>query len=293
MCGVRPHFGILDLLLIQILFVLEELVASVSQMDSLILIDLLQPLNGFDMSCSLRYILLLQAHVDISELLLTIYVQLLESGLMFLFLLLLGETVGDLGLLKRLLRPESVQIGLSVLHTLHLFSLSLHLFLLLSVDTDSLSDLILLSLNDSPLMLSDLIIKHPLGIFRGNLLLLLFLVGDNDLFIHDPISLSTSFNSFHVLLLILLDVEQKLGLLLLESLRLLLADLFTRGNLVDDYLGAALASRGSSFLSLHLGLNSLETLDFHHHVKSLLLGQKVLLECFVLLQLLISDRIDF
>ena len=72
MLGIRPHLGILDLLLIQILFVLEELVASICHMDSLIFLELPQPLNSSDMSCTLLFILLLQAHVDISELLLAI-----------------------------------------------------------------------------------------------------------------------------------------------------------------------------------------------------------------------------
>ena len=140
------------------------------------------------MSSALNCVLLLQAHVNISKLLLAIYVQLSYISFVFLFLLYLGETVGDFSLFEGLLCPESVQVSLSVLHTLHLFSLSLNLFFLLSVYTDPLSDLVLLALNDSPLMASDLIIKLPLGVLGGHLLILLLLISDDDLLVHDSVS---------------------------------------------------------------------------------------------------------
>ena len=82
-------------------------------------------------------------------------------------------------------------------------------------------------------------------------------------------------------------------LLLLERLSLFLTDLFTCGNLIDNYLSTTLASLSSSFFSIHLGLDSLETLNLHHHVKSLLLSQIVFFELFVLFQLYISDSEDF
>ena len=245
------------------------------------------------MSSALNCVFLLQAHVNISKLLLAIYVQLSYSSLVFLFLLFLGETVSDFSLFEGLLSSESVQVSLSVLHTFHLFSLSLDLFFFLSVDTDPLSNLVLLALNDSPLMLSYLVIKLPLSVLGGHLLLLLLLISNDDFLVHYPKSLLASFCSLHVFFLIPLDVEQELLLLLLQRLGLFLADLFTCGNLVDNYLSATFASQSSSFLSIHLGLNSLETLNLHHHVKSLLLSQVMIFELFVFLKLLVSDCVDF
>ena len=81
---------------------------SVCQMDSLILLHLLHPSDGFDMSSTLSCVLLLQAHVNISKLLLAINVQLSYGRFVFLFLLFLGETVGDFSLFEGLLSPESV-----------------------------------------------------------------------------------------------------------------------------------------------------------------------------------------
>ena len=108
MCGIRPRLGIFDLLLIQILFVLEEGLSSICQLDSLILLHLLHSADGFDMSSALSLVFLLQAHVDISELLLAVNVELLYSSLMLLFLLLFGKAVGDFSLFISFLSPESV-----------------------------------------------------------------------------------------------------------------------------------------------------------------------------------------
>ena len=90
----------------------------------------------------------------------------------------------------------------------------------------------------------------------------------------------------------LLNVRLELSLLHLSHFFFLQADGHAFSDLVDEDLSSTFLSLMSSFLSLMLRSDCLQALNFHHHVKSLLLLDPVLLKLLVLIDLDISDRVD-
>ena len=106
-------------------------------------------------------------------------------------------------------------------------------------------------------------------------------------------------NSGHLLSLFIgfffhlfLYVSLKQSLLDLEDLFLFLTIDLTIGDLIDENLSSTFASCGCSILSIHLSLNRLQALNFHHHIKSLLLFDPILFKKCVLLELAISNCHD-
>ena len=139
-------------------------------------------------------------------------------------------------------------------------------------------------------MLGNLLIDFPLGFPRRNLLLFSVLVGDSNLFVHHLDHSALGGLLLGIFALGFLDVGEQLGLFQLSLIFLLLANLLPLGDLVNEHLLPALSSLSCPLLSCHLILNCFKTLDFHHHIESLLLLDPVLLEDAVLFQLLITHR---
>ena len=142
-------------------------------------------------------------------------------------------------------------------------------------------------------MLSDLHVEVLLNLASCFFLGQSVLVGNFDLFVENLDSLSLGFSSGGVLSAHLLNVCEHLGFLLLKDLFLLRPLLLARLNLVNDNLGASLAGRSSTVLSVELSFDDLQSFDLHHSVKSLLLLDPVRLEYPIFLDLLVSDGEDF
>ena len=262
----------------------------------LVALDLLQPFlvcHDLKELVALSNLSILNAGIVVCKLLLTRYMEFVELLFMSLLLCLFVGLVLELSLLVVFLGTDLVKLGLTVLGTLLELSEALSLLLLFFLNAEGFSDLSLFSILLGLLVSSDLHVNFFLGLLGSILLFEGSSVGELDLLLHDLHALLLGCKCISILLLDLFDVCKELGLLLLTDLLLLHAVLLTRRNLIDKNLGAALLSIGSAFLTLKLGLDCLEALDFHHHVESLLLLDPVLLEDLVLVELPLADGPDF
>lgn len=99
--------------------------------------------------------------------------------------------------------------------------------------------------------------------------------------------------SYLIFLSHFLDVHLKFDLFLISELLLLHSKDGSLLDLINDDLGTLLSGIGLSHLSFFLLLKDLESLDFHHEVKLLLLLNPLGLESLILIKLLISNGNDF
>lgn len=97
---------------------------------------------------------------------------------------------------------------------------------------------------------------------------------------------------FDLSFLLFLDLDHHLLLFTFELLALLDALHLSVLDLLDDDGGTAALSFNSQALALFFGLQSLETLDLHHQVKTFLLGNPLFLKLLILFKLLVSDSND-
>ena len=115
------------------------------------------------------------------------------------------------------------------------------------------------------------------------------LISDLDFFSDNLDSLLLGLLLLFVFFLDLDDVGLELGLLLLPNLLFLGSLLLSGGNLIDNDLGAPLARDGSTLLSIKFSLNSLQSLNLHHQIESLLFFDPVLFEHLIFCELALSD----
>ena len=267
--------------------------ASISH---LLALDLLQPFlicDDLKELIALSNLSFLNSGIVVSELLLTRHVKFLKLFFMSLLLRSLVSLVLELSLLVVSLSTNLIQLSLSVLSTLLKLSEALSLLLLFFLNAEGFSDLGLFSILLGLLVSSNLHVNFLLRLLSCFLLFESGGVGKLDLLLHDLDAFLLGGEHVSILLLDLFDVGKELSLLLLADLLFLHAVLLTRRDLVDKNLGAAFLSILSAFLTLHLSLNCLQTLDLHHHVESLLLLDPVLLEYLVLIELPLADGPDF
>ena len=218
--------------------------------------------------------------------------QLLELDFVSLPLCLLSLLVLNLRLLVGLLGPDLIKSCSAILSLLLHLSHALDFKLLFLLEALIFQCLRLFSLQGPPEVISDLLIKVHFGLPGSSFLRKGVLIGDFDLIIHDLNPSRLLLLDLYVLQLHFLNVGFQLGLLKLKHFLLLLSLNLSRGDLVNEDLGAAFTGSGCSFLSLVLGLECFQALNFHHHVKSFLFVDPVLLQLLVLLELLISDCVD-
>lgn len=79
---------------------------------------------------------------------------------------------------------------------------------------------------------------------------------------------------------------------MLQSLLIFEALFLARSDLVDQNLGTALTSISCTLLTLKLGLNSLQSLNLHHQIQSLLLLDPILFKLLVLVELTLANGPD-
>ena len=164
-------------------------------------------------------------------------------------------------------------------------SQALHFALLLFLNSLLFARLSFFSLNLLTIVVCNLFISLSLGLTSRNLLLFSIFIGNPDFFIHDLELLPLGGKFFSIFSFDLFNVGEKLCFLHLGLvLHLLAVDLSIR-NLVDEHLGAALSRLRRTLLSSKLLLDCFQTLDFHHHIKFLLLLNPFLFEDSVLFQL--------
>ena len=249
-------------------------------------------LDDFEEHLTIQSLGFLQSSVVVCKLLLAILVQpcklFVESDLLGL----LQGAVFKFCLLKSFLCTHLIKLCLTVLGTFLQLTKPLDLPFFLFLETDGFFDFSLFTLASLTLMLSNLGVQLPLSLNGGFLLVLLVLVCDLDLLVKDLDTLPLLISLLLVLSLDSLDVGKGGNLLLLSHLLVSIALLLTRSDLVNEDLSAALASLSCSLLTLKLFLDCLQPLDLHHHVKSLLLLDPVLLQHCVLLLLLVTNGVD-
>ena len=207
--------------------------------------------------------------------------------LCFLVLLVL-----DLSLLISTLCTCLVELSLPILLALLKLAEPLSLPLLLFPQASSLTSSCFFTHQLLTLVLGNFIIKGLLCLASSLLLLLLGSIRKRDLLSHDPYTLSLSRCSYCFFFSHFFDVSGELGLLLLESFLLLKAELFTRGNLIDQDLSTASTSISGTLLTLKLRLDSLQSFNLHHRIQSLLLRNPVLLKLLILVKLTLANRPD-
>ena len=249
-------------------------------------------LDDFEEHLTIQSLGLLQSSVVVSELPLAILVQLCKLLVEPDLLGLLQGAVLKFCLLKCFLRTHLIKFSLTVLSSLLQLTKPLDLLLFLFLETDGFFDLGLFTLASLTLVLSNLGVQLSLSLDGSFLLVLLVLVCDLDLLVKDLDSLPLLSSLLLVLPLDSLDISKGGSLLLLSHLLVSVALLLTRSDLVDEDLSASLASLSCSLLALKLFLDCLQPLDLHHHVKSLLLLDPVLLQHCVLLLLLVTNGVD-
>ena len=115
------------------------------------------------------------------------------------------------------------------------------------------------------------------------------LVGYFDILQHAGVTVLLFFSSSEVSDLLLLNGLDHLGLLSLELFTLAKTDLFTLLNLFNDNSGTTTFGIDTKLFALVLSLQGLQTLDFHHQVKTFLFLAPLCLEDFVLIKLLVTD----
>ena len=138
------------------------------------------------------------------------------------------------------------------------------------------------------IVLRNLLINLSLSLASRNFLLFSILIGNPDFFVHGLELFPLGGKFFSIFFFDLLNVGEELCFLHLGLvLQLLAVDLSFR-YLVDEHLGAALSRLRRTLFSSHLLLDCFQTLDFHHHIKFLLLLNPVLFEDSILFQLLVT-----
>lgn len=141
-------------------------------------------------------------------------------------------------------------------------------------------------------MLSNLIIESLLSLTSSSLLLLGGHISDSDLLLHDPNTRAFGSCGCNVFQLHFLNVCEELSLFLLANFFILHALLLTGLDLVDEDLSTTSTGFSGTILPLELSFDGFQTLDFHHHIKSLLLGDPVLFELIVFLLLTLANGPD-
>lgn len=105
---------------------------------------------------------------------------------------------------------------------------------------------------------------------------------------HAGVTVLLFFSSSEVSLLLLLNGLDHLGLLSLELFTLFKTDLLTLLNLFDDNSGTTTFGIDSKLFALVFSLEGLQTLNFHHQVKTFLFLAPLCLKDFVLIKLLVT-----
>lgn len=265
---------------------------SLGHLHSLLHLFLLLGLNHFQELSTIILLDCLQTGIIISELPLTALVQL--TKLTRVASLLNGDRsfVLLLSFFKSFLGSDLIKLSRTVLGALLELSKSLDLSLFLFFDADSLTNLGLLALLLSTDVVGNLHIEYFLDLASLLLLCQSVLVGNLNLIVENCNLLTLDLSILSILTFDFLDIGKHGCFLTLEDLLLLGSLLLARLNLIDEDLLAAFAGLLSALLSLKLSLDDLQSLNLHHHVKSLLLLDPVLLKSSVLLDLSVSDGED-
>ena len=205
----------------------------------------------------------------------------------------LCTSVIDFGLLVGTLSAGLVDLSLTVLRALLQLTKALRFLLFLLLHSESFSHLRLFSLLLLALMLGNFLIKSSLSGTSSFFLLQRGSIGDSNLLLHrpDPVTLGLRGGCFFPL--DFLDVCKKLCLFLLANLLILHSLLLTRRDLIDQDLSTSFASVCCSLLSLKLSFDGLKTLNFHHHIQSLLFRDPVLLHLIVFTKLTLANGVYF
>ena len=205
----------------------------------------------------------------------------LPLGLLFS---LLGPEL-ELGLFKGLLGTNLIDSSLAILGSLLHFPQALHFALFLFLNPLLFACIGFLTLHLLTIVLRNLLINFSLGLASRNFLLFRILIGNPNFFVHDLELFPLGGKFFSIFSFDLLNVGEELCFLHLGLVLLPLAVDLSICNLVDEHLGTALSRLRRTLFSSHLLLDCFQTLDFHHHIKFLLLLHPVLFEDSVLLQL--------
>ena len=205
----------------------------------------------------------------------------LPFGLLFS---LLGPEL-ELSLFKGLLGTNLIDSSLAILGSLLHLSQALYFALFLFLNSLKFACIGFLTLHLLTIVLRNLLISLSFGLASRNFLLFKILIGNPDFFVHDLELFPLGGKFFSIFSFDLFNVGEELCFLHLGFVLLLLAVDLSICNLVDEYLGAALSRLRRTLFSSHLLLDCFQTLDFHHHIKFLLLLNPVLFEDSVLFHL--------
>ena len=212
---------------------------------------------------------------------------------MLLFLSFLLSPDVKLSLFESFLCSLLIELGLTVISSFLKISESLDFLLLLGLDAEIFSQLGLFTLDLLLVKLSNIVVDTLLNRTGSLLLIQSILVCNFDFLIHSLNSLLLLSDFSLVLESDLLNIGSHLSFLGLVLLLNFHTDFLTFLDLVNDDLSTALTSMVGSVFSVHFAFDSLQTLDLHHHVESLLLQDPVLFKHLVFIELTVTDRADF